>query len=337
MPTTDLAEGGLTLEQAAKRLGVSPSTVSRYLQLNRLVGAYRTDSGYFIPKDVKVSPTLRTAHIPRLHRYAWRAEPLVVAVWNQAGGAGKTTLCREIAFLAGQWGLRVLVCDLDAQANLTSWSGVEEVALGDTLYEFIAKEGALPPAQERHGYELYPSGLAFDAVNSELTADLMLAAAQGRAGTKIMRLRQALRAMPKDLILLDGPPNITPIVTAMLLAAHELILPVEVGRKGLEGADAVLQMLNSAKGFGAVPLRPRVVVPTKFSPSVSEAHGYLATLQNLFAAEITAPLNLRVSPYSSAQTHAVPLGVADASSLAAAEMIEVAESVLGRLGFKELS
>src|SRR5690625_382613 len=92
-----------------------------------------------------------------------------IAVFNHAGGTGKTTLVRDVGVRMAQLGLNVLLIDLDPQANLTDWLGVDstKISLDETVYRaLIPANGvlggdlkSLPSPKTVHGLDLLPASL----------------------------------------------------------------------------------------------------------------------------------------------------------------------------------
>ncbi len=81
----------------------------------------------------------------------------VLTVFNHAGGAGKTSITREIGYEMSLQGLRVLLIDLDPQANLTSWLGISGVQAEETVRSVAVDGAALPTPREVYGLSVIPS------------------------------------------------------------------------------------------------------------------------------------------------------------------------------------
>ncbi|WP_245808179.1 ParA family protein [Deinococcus hopiensis] len=163
-------------------------------------------------------------------------------VFNHAGGAGKTSLTRDVGYELARAGNRVLLIDLDPQANLTTWMGVTDVLLEETVQPIATEGRPLPAPRAVHGLHLIPSRV-----------DLALAEAMmpGRIGA-VMALRKALRAVEDqyDVVLIDSPPSVGQLAALGALAADQLIVPIPTRHKGLDalpGLQAVLRLYHDLR------------------------------------------------------------------------------------------
>ncbi len=171
----------------------------------------------------------------------------VVAFANVKGGVGKTTSCANVAAtLAQAHGRRVLLCDLDPQANLTSGMGVDPYALERSAYDVLHDprrigEAILPTAQ---GCDLLPSTLALAG------AELELAPAVGRE----LRLRRALESLGDryDFALIDTPPSLGLFSQNALMAARYVVVPVEPSVYSIGAMGQLQQMIDVVTPYNPV-------------------------------------------------------------------------------------
>lgn len=154
------------------------------------------------------------------------SEALIIAVLNHKGGVGKTSSVANIGEALSRKGKRVLLIDLDAQANLTSLFASrmeEEIGKGSILSAFreaITPGGKthLPRYKVREGLYLTPSVLELAGL------DMILSSAMGREYI-LKRLLDEVRG-DFDFILLDTPPSLGIIVYNSLIAADEVLVPL---------------------------------------------------------------------------------------------------------------
>ena len=172
----------------------------------------------------------------------------VLTFFNHAGGVAKTSTVRDVGYVLGELGRRVLLIDVDPQANLTKWLGVDgEVGLNDTVYPGIiaaaetdledeAKaELELPEPLRVHGVDLIPSHLNVAIIEREILSVFM----------GVVRLRDAIaRLSGYDYVLIDPPPSLGQLSALSVVAADSVVVPVPTNRKGLDGLPTVIRMVK---------------------------------------------------------------------------------------------
>ncbi len=164
----------------------------------------------------------------------------IIAIANQKGGVGKTTTTINLgAYLAGGK-RRVLIVDLDPQGNTSSGLGIVKDELSGDLYDVLI-EGTPAAAVAR------PT--AVDGL-SVLPASNVLAAAEVELVSHARReftLRDALTDLPYDYVLIDCPPSLGILTVNGLVAAHELIIPVQAEFYALEGLGQLVQTVQRVR------------------------------------------------------------------------------------------
>ncbi|HWB59553.1 MAG TPA: AAA family ATPase, partial [Chthoniobacteraceae bacterium] len=172
-----------------------------------------------------------------------------IAVANQKGGVGKTTTAVNLSVCLAAKGTRVLLIDLDPQANATSAIGFESIE-GHSIYEPLI--GAAPVAEK-----VLPTRIENLFI---LPGDLDLAGAEvevARQDDHLVRLRRALEPLKEDaafdFIMLDCPPSLGILMTNALAAADELLVPIQSEYFALEGLSKIVQVIEQIKATGANP------------------------------------------------------------------------------------
>ena len=163
-----------------------------------------------------------------------------LAIFNQKGGSAKTTTAVNLAASLGERGKRVLVVDLDAQASASSWLGVKDGGRG--LYEAFTDQGALEDLVHESsapGVDVIPSSAWLVGLERALA---------GEPGAETI-LRQSLLKLPRrwGFILLDCPPSLGLLAVSALVAAKEVLVPVEASTLALGGLDALVQTVDRVR------------------------------------------------------------------------------------------
>ena len=173
----------------------------------------------------------------------------LIAVANQKGGVGKTTTAVNLSACLAALNWRVLLIDLDPQANATSALGLEGVE-GMSLYRALVGESDVADL-------ILPTRLDNLFI---IPADLDLAGAEievARLENHLGRLREVMRPVvedaPFDFMVMDCPPSLGILMTNALAAADELLVPIQCEYFALEGLSKIVQLVEQIKEFGANP------------------------------------------------------------------------------------
>lgn len=166
----------------------------------------------------------------------------VISVINQKGGVGKTTTCLNVAAYLASMGRSVLVVDLDPQGNATSGFGIDYKRLERGLYESLV--GDAPVAEHIHETEvdklhLVPSTPNLAGANIDLV----------HMDSREFSLSETLAPILEeyDYIFIDNPPSLGLLTVNGLVAARELIIPVQCEYYSLEGLGQLLETIDLVK------------------------------------------------------------------------------------------
>lgn len=165
-----------------------------------------------------------------------------IAIANQKGGVGKTTTAINLAAALGKRGKRVLLADLDPQANSTiSFLDINEVEL--SIYDLLMDRHVDFPQVVRptraDNVDIIPSRISLAKLEGQLIGEL----------DAPFRLKDKLDAspLPYDIVVIDTPPTLGLITVNALVAATHLIIPIQSSYFALEGADDLLDTIERIK------------------------------------------------------------------------------------------
>ena len=167
----------------------------------------------------------------------------IIAVLNHKGGVGKTTTTINLAAALQQKKKRVLLIDMDGQANLTESCGLS-IEEERTVYGAMKGEYTLPVFELENGLSVVPSCLDLSATESELINE------PGRELILKGLIAKLLETRKFDYILIDCPPSLGIVTTNAFIAADEIIVPMTpelLPLKGMRMLDAFVTTLQRVK------------------------------------------------------------------------------------------
>jgi len=162
----------------------------------------------------------------------------VISILNQKGGCGKTTTAVNLSAALALLGKKVLVIDMDPQANATTAFGVEKNE-ENSVYRVLTGEQTLGEAivsTEIAGLDLLPSHISLSGAEIELSKDI---------GFPFI-LKESMDGLLEgyDYVLLDVPPSLGILTINSLVAADSVIIPIQAEFYALEGMADLLDAMN---------------------------------------------------------------------------------------------
>jgi chromosome partitioning protein len=189
------------------------------------------------------------------------ARTRVMVVANQKGGVGKTTTTVNVAAGLAQHGLRVLVIDLDPQGNASTALGIEHRRGTPSTYDALVD--GVPLTEVVHESAEIPGLYVVPATIDLAGAEIELVSVVAREN----RLRKAILGHPfitdegperLDYVLIDCPPSLGLLTLNALVAAEELLLPIQTEYYALEGVGQLLETVELVRAN----LNPRLTIST---------------------------------------------------------------------------
>ncbi len=188
---------------------------------------------------------------------------VVISLFNQAGGVGKSTLTQNLGYHLGLRQHRVLLVDIDPQASLTTFMGLEPADLETTIYNALVSEQESPLAVHRdlHGIDLAPANIELANAEQELIL----------AELREFRLKEVLAPLlPNyDFILIDCPPSLGILSQISLVASTHVLVPIQCQFKALKGTDSLLKTVARVQRKLNRTLKFAGFFPTMYSASNS--------------------------------------------------------------------
>jgi chromosome partitioning protein len=242
---------------------------------------------------------------------------------NQKGGVGKTTTAINLGAYLAQLGQRVLVVDLDPQANATSCVGVDKLQVRGGTYEALLGSAIAPfiLLNERLKLSILPSSPALAGAEVELVEEL----------AREMRLKNALQPVVDryDYILIDCPPSLGILTVNGLVAAQDgVLVPVQCEYLALEGLGQLTQTIQRVRSLLFPDLKVRGVILTMFDPRTNLSTDVVKEVNKHFPNQVFKSVVPRSIRLAEAPSYGLPISAYAPSSVGAQAYEGLAKELL---------
>jgi chromosome partitioning protein len=227
-----------------------------------------------------------------------------IAIFNQAGGVGKSTLTQNLCYHLASLKHRVLLVDIDPQATLTTFMGIDPESLEKTPFEALINEEPLFILKDIQGMDLAPTNITLSVAEIQLV----------NLDFREVRLKETLDPLREDydFILIDCPPSLGLLSYTSLVAATHVLVPIETQYKAFQGTNLLLQTIAKVRKRGNRQLQLAGFVPSRYAASNSQDKRTLKAIQEQFGtiAPVYEPIP-RSTAFADASEQQIPLAVYD--------------------------
>lgn len=253
-----------------------------------------------------------------------------IAIINQKGGVGKTTTAINLGTYLAKLGKKVLVLDLDPQGNSTSGFGFTNEDLSGCLYNVLIDGAPITRVRKETSHHknlhLAPASINLAAAEVELVSQL----------AREHKLKSALELINDeyDYVIIDNPPSLGLLTVNGLVAADQVLIPVQAEYYALEGLGQLLSTIKRVR----VQLNPNLellgVLVTMFDRRTSLSKEVQSELQKHFGDhvfETVIPRNVRLAE---APSYGRPISEYDQFSKGAVAYKSLAKEVIEKTSKK---
>lgn len=244
----------------------------------------------------------------------------VLGVVNQKGGVGKTTTAVNLGAYLAAGGKRVLLLDMDPQANATSGLGQRGAAQG--LYEALGE----PARAAEYTVETVQANLFLLPATPDLAGAGVELAEDPDALTRLLASISGY-----DIVLIDAPPSLGPLTVNVLAAADALLIPLQAEYYALEGLAGLMETVERVQGGLNPRLKVLGVVLTMFDGRTNLSQDVESMVRQHFGELVfwsVVPRNVRLSE---APSFAKPINAFAPLSAGAAAYKRLSEEVMQRV------
>lgn len=249
----------------------------------------------------------------------------IIAIANQKGGVAKTTTSINLSACLATLGKKVLVADIDPQANTTSGLGISKLNAGRCIYDCLINELPLQNVIKATQIEtlfIVPATIQLAGAEVELVSAI----------SREYKLKNALDAIRNeyDYIIIDCPPSLGLLTLNAMTAADGILIPIQCEYYALEGLSQLINTINLVNKHLNRDLEVFGAVLTMFDARTNLSIEVVDEVKTFFKDKVFRSIIPRNVKLSEAPSYGLPINLYDPKSKGAEQYLELAKEVLER-------
>ncbi|PLX26018.1 chromosome partitioning protein ParA [Candidatus Parcubacteria bacterium] len=234
----------------------------------------------------------------------------IISIVNQKGGVGKTTTTINLAAWLAELGKRVLIVDIDPQGNASSGLGIDYKNLNKGMYEVLTDENTrITEAIKSHkpNFHVLPSTPDLAGAGVDLV----------EVSNREFKLEQNIKEVADlyDYILIDNPPSLGLLTINGLVAAREVLIPVQCEYYALEGLSQLLETIDLIRNHLQPELKVLGAIMTMYDTRNKLSSAVFEELHRYFPAKVFRTVIPRNVKLAEAPSHGLPVKDYDPGSV----------------------
>ncbi|WP_308201537.1 ParA family protein [Sphaerisporangium perillae] len=251
----------------------------------------------------------------------------IITIANQKGGVGKTTTAVNLAAGLSMHGQRVLVVDLDPQGNASTALSVEHRGDIPSVYQVLVEDlpigEIISPVPDMPNLYCAPATIGLAGAEIELVS---LVAREAR----LKRALEAFNAIELDYILIDCPPSLGLLTVNAMVAAEEVMIPIQCEYYALEGVSQLLQNVELVRVHLNQALKVSTILLTMYDGRTRLASQVADEVRSHFGDTVLTTVIPRSVRVSEAPSYGQSVLTYDAGSSGAMAYMEAAREIAFR-------